>query len=40
MPAPMGAITVLLPIYLVFLGLPRSALLTWLTLFYTLRLLH
>ncbi len=36
MPAPMGAITVLLPIYAVFLGLPRSALLTWLTLFYTL----
>jgi CDP-diacylglycerol---serine O-phosphatidyltransferase len=35
-PAPMGAITVLLPIYAVFLGLPHSALLTWLTLFYTL----
>jgi CDP-diacylglycerol---serine O-phosphatidyltransferase len=36
MPAPMGAITVLLPIYGVFLGVPRSAFLTWLTLFYTL----
>src|SRR6201996_7351990 len=36
MPAPMGAITVLLPIYAVFLGLPRSGLLTWLTLLYTL----
>jgi len=36
MPAPMGAITVLLPIYAVFLGLPHSTLLTWLTLFYTL----
>jgi CDP-diacylglycerol---serine O-phosphatidyltransferase len=35
-PAPAGAITVLLPIYLAFLGLPRSALLTWATLFYTL----
>ena len=31
----MGAITVLLPIYAVFLGLPRSAL-TWITLVYTL----
>src|SRR6202042_1195575 len=36
MPAPAGAITVLLPIYAVFLGLPRSGFLTWLTLFYTL----
>ncbi len=35
-PAPMGAITVLLPIYAVFLGLPRSGFLTWVTLFYTL----
>jgi CDP-diacylglycerol--serine O-phosphatidyltransferase len=35
MPAPAGAITVLLPIYAVFLGVPRSAFLTWLTLFYT-----
>jgi CDP-diacylglycerol---serine O-phosphatidyltransferase len=35
-PAPMGAITVLLPIYIVFLGLPRSTFLTWLTLFFTL----
>ena len=36
MPAPAGAITVLLPIYPAFLGLPRSGFLTWLTLFYTL----
>jgi len=36
MPAPAGAITVLLPIYAAFLGLPRSEFLTWLTLFYTL----
>lgn len=36
MPAPAGAITVLLPIYVVFLGVPRSGFLTWLTLFYTL----
>jgi CDP-diacylglycerol---serine O-phosphatidyltransferase len=36
MPAPAGAITVLLPIYAVFLGLPRSPVLTWLTLLYTL----
>src|SRR5271169_1511444 len=35
-PAPAGAITVLLPIYLVFLGVPRSGVLTWLTLVYTL----
>jgi len=36
MPAPAGAITVLLPIYAMFLGLPRSGFLTWLTLIYTL----
>jgi CDP-diacylglycerol--serine O-phosphatidyltransferase len=35
-PAPAGAITVLLPIYAAFLGLPRSNVLTWLTLVYTL----
>jgi len=35
-PAPAGAITVLLPIYAAFLGLPRSDFLTWATLFYTL----
>jgi CDP-diacylglycerol--serine O-phosphatidyltransferase len=35
-PAPMGAITVLLPIYIVLLGVPRSMPLIWLTLFYTL----
>lgn len=35
-PAPAGAITVLLPIYLDFLGLPRSGVLNWLTLIYTL----
>ncbi len=35
-PAPAGAITVLLPIYAAFLGMPRSGFLTWLTLFYTL----
>ena len=36
MPAPAGAITVLLPIYAAFLGVPRSGFLTWATLFYTL----
>jgi CDP-diacylglycerol--serine O-phosphatidyltransferase len=36
MPAPAGAITVLLPIYASFLGLPRSSLLIVLTLVYTL----
>ena len=36
MPAPAGAITVLLPIYAAFLGVPRSPVFTWLTLFYTL----
>jgi CDP-diacylglycerol---serine O-phosphatidyltransferase len=35
-PAPAGAIIVLLPIYAAFLGLPRSQFLTWVTLFYTL----
>src|ERR1700677_1715881 len=35
-PAPAGAIIVLLPIYAAFLGLPRSPILTWLTLAYTL----
>src|ERR1700689_4712846 len=36
MPAPRAAIRVLLPIYAAFLGLPRSPVLTWLTLLYTL----
>src|SRR5207248_6993721 len=36
MPAPMGAIAVLLPIYATFLGVPRSSVLIWSTLFYTL----
>jgi CDP-diacylglycerol---serine O-phosphatidyltransferase len=36
MPAPAGAITVLLPIYVVFLGVPRSGVMPWLTLVYTL----
>jgi CDP-diacylglycerol---serine O-phosphatidyltransferase len=35
-PAPAGAIIVLLPIYAVFLGVPRSHFLIWLTLVYTL----
>jgi len=35
-PAPAGAIIVLLPIYAAFLGLPRSQFLTWTMLFYTL----
>ena len=35
-PAPAGAITVLLPIYVALLGLPRSEWLSWLTLVYTL----
>ncbi len=35
-PAPAGAIIVLLPIYAAFLGLPRSPVLTWVMLFYTL----
>jgi CDP-diacylglycerol--serine O-phosphatidyltransferase len=35
-PAPAGAITVLLPIYVALLGVPRSGFLDWLTLVYTL----
>jgi CDP-diacylglycerol--serine O-phosphatidyltransferase len=35
-PAPAGAITVLLPIYVALLGLPRAQWLSWLTLVYTL----
>ncbi len=35
-PAPAGAIIVLLPIYAAFLGLPRSQFVTWVTLVYTL----
>jgi CDP-diacylglycerol--serine O-phosphatidyltransferase len=35
-PAPAGAIIVLLPIYAAFLGMPRSQILTWVTLAYTL----
>ena len=35
-PAPAGAIIVLLPIYAAFLGLPRSQFLTWAMLVYTL----
>ncbi len=35
-PAPAGAITVLLPIYVALLGVPRSEWLSWLTLVYTL----
>ncbi len=35
-PAPAGAITVLLPIYASFLGLPRSGVVNWLTMIYTL----
>jgi CDP-diacylglycerol---serine O-phosphatidyltransferase len=35
-PAPAGAIIVLLPIYMNFLGLPRTPFLTWTTLVYTL----
>src|ERR1700679_2576908 len=35
-PAPAGAIPVLLPIYVALLGLPRSQWLSWLTLVYTL----
>lgn len=36
MPAPAGAITVLLPIYLYFLGVPAGLLMVWVTFFYTL----
>lgn len=35
-PAPAGAITVLLPIYLAFLGAPHGIVVVWLTFFYTL----
>jgi CDP-diacylglycerol--serine O-phosphatidyltransferase len=35
-PAPAGAITVLLPIYLNFLGAPAGLIVDWMTLFYTL----
>ena len=35
-PAPAGAITVLLPIYMNFLGVSRGLVLAWLTFFYTL----
>ena len=35
-PAPAGAITLLLPIYLNFLGAPAGLVVDWLTLFYTL----
>lgn len=35
-PAPAGAITVLLPIYLYLLGLPNGLITTWVVLFYTL----
>jgi CDP-diacylglycerol--serine O-phosphatidyltransferase len=35
-PAPAGAITVLLPIYLSFLGLPQSVIVVWFTFVYTL----
>jgi CDP-diacylglycerol---serine O-phosphatidyltransferase len=35
-PAPAGAIIVLLPLYAAFLGLPRTPLLTWAMLIYTL----
>ena len=35
-PAPAGAITVLLPIYLNFLGLPNGLITAWVVLFYTL----
>jgi CDP-diacylglycerol--serine O-phosphatidyltransferase len=35
-PAPAGALTVLLPIYLFFLGVPNSLITIWFTFFYTL----
>ena len=35
-PAPAGALTVLLPIYLFFLGVPNSLFTIWITFFYTL----
>ncbi len=36
MPAPMGAITVLLPIYLTFLGVEQGSVVIWFSLLYTL----
>ena len=36
MPAPAGAITVLLPIYMQFLGVPQLAIIPWVTFVYTL----
>ena len=36
MPAPAGAITVLLPVYLHFLGMPKVAFVNWFTFLYTL----
>src|SRR5712672_929918 len=36
MPAPAGAITVLLPVYMHFLGVPPLAILPWVTFVYTL----
>jgi CDP-diacylglycerol--serine O-phosphatidyltransferase len=36
MPAPMGAITVLLPIYVTFLGVERGTVFTWFAVLYTL----
>jgi CDP-diacylglycerol--serine O-phosphatidyltransferase len=35
-PAPAGAIIVLLPLYLFFIGMPKSIIVTWVTLAYTL----
>jgi CDP-diacylglycerol--serine O-phosphatidyltransferase len=35
-PAPAGAIVVLLPLYLFFIGMPKSIIITWITLVYTL----
>jgi CDP-diacylglycerol--serine O-phosphatidyltransferase len=35
-PAPAGAITVLLPIYLALLGMPTGLVVVWITFFYTL----
>jgi CDP-diacylglycerol---serine O-phosphatidyltransferase len=36
MPAPAGAITVLLPVYMQFLGVPQLAIIPWVTFVYTL----
>ena len=36
LPAPMGAITVLLPIYLFFLGVPRNGVLLWFSFLFTI----